>query len=213
MNSNRALVILAACATVLAAGHANAYDAASDFSTASNPNGVWRYGYSIGSGYAYLSFDVASSTSWSSSTYQSLGAPAIWLPAPASLTLNLHPGPDPYSPAILRFTAPASGTYAYAVQFFAGDSGVMNGGVFVNGNTASPLVYFASTNANPGNSGTVLLLAGDTLDVTVGNNGSFFFGTTPVAFSISAVPEPAPAALLLAGLAVLGLCGRYTRRA
>jgi hypothetical protein len=205
MNAKRALVLFSACAAMLVVGQASAYNGAADFSTAANPNGVWRYGYSIGSGYLYRAFDVSNTSTWSSSTYQSLGAPAIWLPALNSTTLNLHPGPDNYSPAILRFTAPANGAYSFAVQFFAGDSGDMNGGVFVNGNTGSPIAYFASTNANPSQSGTVLLQAGDTFDVAVGNNGSFFFGTTPVSFSISAVPEPALAALWLAGLGVLAL--------
>ena len=213
MKAKLLVAVLAGCSALLGPDRACAYNAAADFSTVGNPNGVWSYGYSIGSGYAYLPFNVASSTSWSSSTYQSLGAPAIWLPAPASATLNLHPGPDNYSPAILRFTAPASASYSYAMQFFAGDSGDMNGGVFVNGNTAVPVAFFVSTNANPGNSGTVLLQAGDHFDVAVGNNGSFFFGTTPVALSISAVPEPAQAALLLAGLGLLGVANWRQRRA
>lgn len=205
--SVRALLLAAAAALPMAA---QAYDAAADFSTAVNANGVWSYGYAVGADTpptSFTLFDHGAGWGWDSTTYQSLGAPAIWVNAGnttlygiAPGQMSLHPGEAAYSPAIVRFTAPAAATYNFSVQFFAGDTGDMNGAVFATGSHAHTVDWFSSTNTNPTVIGQIYLQAGDTLDAAVGNNGSFYSGNTGVAFSISAVPEPGAAWMLAAGL-------------
>jgi hypothetical protein len=214
---------LAAGLVLTASAHASpspytipkAYDAAVDFSGAANPNGIWRYGYSTGDSnhYAFSFFDQANGWGWSSTSYQSQGAPAIWKNGSPDMQhgaapgqVSLHPGPNAYSPTIVRFVAPAAGVYQVNVGFFAGDSGVMNGGVFLNDDTLAPLAYFASTDAAPTYSGQLTLALGSVVDVAVGNNGSFNGGNTPVTFTVQAlsVPEATTAWMLGAGLLALG---------
>lgn len=78
-------VVLAAAAAVLPLA-AQAYDATAEFSTTANPAGVWRYGDAVGpsSPYSFTLFDHATGSGWNSTTYQSLGAPALWVNAEAS---------------------------------------------------------------------------------------------------------------------------------
>lgn len=202
---------LAAC---IVATNALAYDATADFSLASNPNSVWSYGYSLNSGsrYAFVPFDTATDTGtgqhWTLSTYRVLNTPSVWKnTAPTQTTdgvapgqISLHAGPDAASTAILRFTAPTDGLYTFDLHFFAGDSGNTQGSVILNGDGNSPWFSFASTNNSPSESGMLGMGTGYTFDVAVDKVGSFYFGNTPVTLSISAVPEPASAALWLAGL-------------
>lgn len=215
--SMRALALAAITAGLPLAAHA--YDATAEFSTTTNANGVWSYGYAVGTDipYSFTLFDHATGAGWDSTTYRVLGAPAIWVNPEATTQygitpgqMSLHPGPDAYSPAILRFTAPTTATYNFSVQFFAGDSGDMNGAVFATGTHAHNVDWFPSTNTDPLLIGQIHLAAGDTLDAAVGNNSSFYSGNTGVAFSISAVPEPGASWLLAAGL--IGMAGWSRRR-
>lgn len=227
------LVSLCLCAGLYTApSEAVIYDAAADFSAVNNPNSVWSYGYSLagGAAYAFTPFDTANNSLtipvWTSSTYRASGAPAIWknltvgMPfgaAPGQLAL--HPGPNPYSPAILRFTAPTTGTYNFTAMFFQGDRGVMNGAVILNNNDVAPMYYIPSTDLTPSFMASVLLLAGNTLDLAVGNNGNFGSGNTPVSFVLSSnavpgtVPEPATYLLLLCGLGLIGFIACQPKRA
>lgn len=209
-------------------GLAQAYDATIEFSTLSNPAGVWQYGYSVGDGaYNFTRFDMpfneGGGVGWRSSTYAASGAPAVWKNASDSALfgvapgqVSLHPGRDPFSPAVLRFVAPTAGDYSFFVQFFEGDSGVMSGSVFVNGNLADPLARFPSTNGNPSTGGSIVMSAGDRFDVAVGNLGSFVEGNTPVqviitsdsapgGFPLRPVPEPQTVLMFAAGLVALAL--------
>ncbi|MES2162933.1 MAG: hypothetical protein V4476_17385 [Pseudomonadota bacterium] len=47
--------------------------------------------------------------------------------------------------AIVRFTAAHTGNYNVVGQFFAGDSGSVNGAIVENNLIGSPLAYFANT--------------------------------------------------------------------
>lgn len=221
-----------ALATMLAVtpwlgAQAETWDAAADFSaTTGNPNVVWSYGYdpAAQAGYQFKGFDqfITSATilAWRDSGYNSLDTPAFFKNLSAG-TVNgtpsgqvaLHPGPVANGDAaILRFSAPEAGAYAVSAQFFAGDSGETDAWVVLNGDFASPLATLGITSVNPGYTNASLWLnAGDTLDFVVGNHGSYFSDTTPLAVQIATVvPEPASAALLAGGL--MGLMGLSRRR-
>jgi hypothetical protein len=217
------------------AAQAVTYDAGLDFQTLSNPAGPWSYGYSPGSTtYSMTLFDttasgnIGSSTyaSWTKAGYISLGTPVIWKNTGASTAygvapgqLALHPGPVANGDqAVLRFTAPTAGRYDYTGIFGAGDSGGTSGSLAFNGDLLNPLISFASTANSPTFSGFVNMLMGQTLDVVVGNNGSYFSDTTPVSFRLEStvvaapVPEPETYAMMLAGLGLLGVMTRRRKQ-
>ena len=205
MMSNHALKAFSLAGMLMVANaHAAGYDAAADFQTLSNPGGVWSYGYSpsAGAGYAMKLFDVASGSAWSMSNYSTLGAPANGV---GTGQLALHPGPAAFADlAILRFTAPTAGTYTVTGQFFAGDSGSMQGLIILNDDAPHPLQAFSSTtDASVFTPLTLSLAAGAHLDFAVGNNGSFLSGSTPLSVQISPVPEPSSYLLMLGGLALM----------
>jgi hypothetical protein len=220
-------IVVVAGLLAASASQAAAYDATIDFQTAANPGAVWSYGYSAGpdTTYTFTAFDKAEGTGWTMAGYNTLGTPAAWVNSSgvtqfgvANGQLSLHPGPVGFGDlAILRFTADHSGDYNVAGQFYAGDIGSMSGAVVKNGQLSSPLQSFASTDDSSTFAFNSLHLnAGQTLDFVVGNNGSFYYGNTPVSVTIqdvSAVPEPETYAMLMAGLGLVGLIARRKRAA
>ena len=175
---------------------ATVWDAASDFTllTTANPNGVWSYGYDPASavGYQFKAFNqfsaaVGSSIIWVDGSYVTLNTPSLYKNLSSSSVvgilpgqISLHPGPTSNGDAaILRFTAPATGSYGVNAQFFAGDTSETDARVVLNGNFNSALQFFGVTSTNPiFSAGALALAAGDTLDFVVGNAGSFFFDST-----------------------------------
>jgi len=217
-----AAVSLAAALTGTTA-QAASYDATADFQTLSNPGSVWSYGYSssAGAGYALTLFDTASASVWSMGGYNTLGTPAAFVNTGASANgvatgqLGLHPGPLANGDvAILRFTAPTAGSYAVTGQFFAGDIGSMQGLIILNDDATHPLQVFGNTtDASVFAPLTLTLAAGAHVDFAVGNNGSFYYGSTPLSVQINStpVPEPSSYALLLGGLGMLGWMAKRRR--
>jgi len=209
------------CLVALTTGSALAdtiWDVNSQFSnTKGNPNGAWSYGWVNNS--AFQLYEITSqggangtSPGWCG-PYN--GVPVIWkntgVPIYAVETgqLSLHPGPDSQM-CVAQWTAPAdwSGSAAIQGQFFPGDSGIMQVGIFKNGDWGSPL-WSASDSGSFNLSEQIV--AGDTIDFGV--YGGFSYGNTPLEATITAVPEPSTFGLLSIGAISLLACAWRRRKA
>ena len=206
------------------------YDAAADFSATTNPNGVWSYGWSLTLGSTF-NLDVATShtdgiDAWDGpfSGAGPNGYPAVGHNSTTStITIGtdqfqpgqlwFHPGPaDQYG--VIRFTAPAAGSYALSTSFVGIDltGTTTDVHVLVNGSSilSGPVDGFGA-GSGPSFSTTLTLSTGDTVNFAVGygSNGYFFDGTgisATLITSLATVPEPGSVVLLslgFAGLAVL----------
>ena len=215
----------------IATASATTYDAFSDFSTAGNPNGPWGYGYGTpGTSYTSLpnataSFFAGDDPGWylsgpfnaplavANRTGAVLTSTTVSVPID---TLFLHPGDDDAQAAIVRFTAPEAGSYAYNVTFARVDT--QNGGGTGVGVTVYdadtvlfarsliPTTYGASVTA----SGSIELLANEVLSFVVDRNGGYFFDSTSFSAQIT-VAEPASLGLLATGLLGIRIARRRRR--
>ena len=207
---------------------AQTYDAAGDFSIASNPNGVWSYGYENSLGgtlnlYTDLAPAGASSNGWIHDI--ALGTPVVRKNFGASADtfadvvlqpgqLMFHPGPnDQYS--IVRFTADHSGVYQLDSSFAplttdgtTTDVHVLENGVSLFDGSVTG-TYNAPTGA-PSFSDSLMLNSGDTVDFAVGYgaNGNFYQDSTALAATLKTAPVPeASTTVSLSLLLALGLGG------
>jgi hypothetical protein len=231
-------LLMAAALAVLFSGVGQAqaaivYDAAADFSIASNPNGVWSYGSFVPStitfapyGSTVTGFIVSDWNAWNPAGGNNV--PAVFKNTGSStetgLTvvlqggqLALHPGSDGTA-SVVRWTAPIAGTYSLSALF----TGVDNGGtttdvhILDNGVSIFDSVVNGYLNSTPPFNNTLTVGAGATIDFVVGfgSDGFYYNDSTALAATlspISAVPEPATLTLL--GIAVAGFaCCNLRRR-
>ena len=226
------LYSLALLASVLGLSRVNAnavvvgqYDIAADFSTSSNPNGAWSYGYSTTLGGslilhasttahpAYTSID-----NWH--TDLGYGVPVILRNSTSVAVTNdtgtivlgagqlaSHSGTSGEF-SVIRFTSPAAGLFNVSGSFLGADlvGTTTDVHILLNGSEvfAGSVLGF-STGSGPSFNSNWSFSAGDTLDFVVGwGNGDFTSDATLISAVITQVPEPGAAAMLaLGGLALV----------
>ena len=204
------------------------YEAAADFSIASNPNGVWSYGYeqSLGSGFQLhtsssnngeglsgveewyspqLSGNFTPYVGYNSNDFDLTDRTRVLL----AHQVFMHPGPASSGNlfSVLRWTAPTAGIYQVAVAF-RGDDFVFptttdvhvleNGSSLFDGGV---YVYGPAASFT----GIVSVKTGDTIDfvVGVGSDGNYTGDTTGIGATISTVPEPSGVLLLAVGVGIV----------
>jgi hypothetical protein len=229
----RAIAFLAVIVGCTGAARATTYDISTDFSTASNPNGVWTYGFSTTLGgtltlYDQPTTDVSGIQNWRSSTVQSSLVPedfnnptggavttctgCIALPAH---TAAFHPGQHGEFSAY-RFTAPSAGIYLLSATFVGIDHGGTDVHILDNG-TEIYSANIATQGDSSSHSETRTLLLGETIDfaVGVGIDGTYYYDSTSIngSLTLSAIPEPEIYALLMAGLGLVGFVARRRKKA
>ncbi len=195
------------------------WDVNADFSNANgNPNDAWSYGW-LNNGVFQLyptpnQLSQDGNPGWFGPLHTAPpwtdGFPQIWKNTSSPLSvvllgqLSLHPGPDGEM-SIARWTAPADcSDTAIQGQFLPGDVGIMQVGIFKNGNWASPLWGASDSGAFDLS---IPVAAGDT--ISFGVYGGFLSGNTPLEATIT-IPEPST--LVLLGIGALSLLGYAWRQ-
>jgi len=211
-----------------AARAATTYDISTDFSTASNPNDVWTYGFSTTLGGILIPY-VQSSTSGGIQAWRSLNAnepvdfnnqtngaiiTCVGCDALPAHTAAFHPGPNGEF-SVYRFTTQIPGTYVLDATFGGLDHGGTDVHILDNGTVIYSADITMGSSIHHSESRTLLL--GETIDfaVGVGTDGSFLFDSTSIngSLTLSAVPEPEIYGLLTAGLGLIGFVARRRKKA
>ncbi len=181
------LTLLLGLGSALSPGGARADDVALGFSATNNPSGSWRYGYSADRGTAFTLFDTHAPDAAGLDVWKKAGTQAtvshngtgvgklvggtVYTPAGG---INLMPGAaDEW--AVVRWTAPATGSYAVNAHFVpralpnagggAAEVALLHGAAVV----FDRWVQFPIGLTTATVTATLVLNAGETLDLTVGN--------------------------------------------
>ncbi len=164
------------------------WDVLADYSTVSNPCGVWSYGYKDNLNSAFI-LETASTTNgeWSSP-----GVASTWHNASTGTYYNIAPGQVAIHPGesgqymTIRWTAPRHGTFAFNVKYFVGDA--------INSTSkeaailhAGQVIFEEPTSTNPTYSTTLTMPAGDTFDVGVGLAADqvYYYGNTGLIMTVT----------------------------
>jgi hypothetical protein len=200
------------------------WDPAVEFSATDNPNGVWAYGWVsyedfVAGGYTLTFFDTT--REWDELNHWGVAEgtePAVlYNPTDAvhafgnnvpPHTMALHPGGSDER-AIIRWTAPESGTFLILGSFFSDGIPTTDLHVLLNGTSLFD-DYLDGAQTKPF-SMQVVAVAGDAIDFAVGFGGNGHNSdSTNFCAQIEAVPEPG--SVLAVGGVLLGLLRFAARR-
>jgi hypothetical protein len=230
----RAYSCLFACAifaVVAASSRAQAatFDISDDFSLATNPTGVWSFGFTTTLGGALTLYDVTSnppdgSQRWTHSVVNAAGAPsdfnnpnafpiitcATCAPLPGN-TAAFHPGQGGEN-SVFRFTNPTNALYNISVTFTAIDDGPTDVYVMRNNGVIFSLPLLTEGSVITHLINLLALAPGETIDFAVGTRGNFLFDSVAIDATITsvnpnAVPLPPAVALFATGFGMIGLLG------
>lgn len=184
-------------------------DLATEFSTNSNPNGLWSYGYSTTLGgpmtlHASRGFDAGIeiwyTDLWLNQPSVSHNPTAGWVTNNTGTIalqpgqLSFHPGPNGEY-GLIRFTAPTNGDYQIVAAFSGADTHGTTTDVFLMQN-GSPffggLVNGFGAGSGPAFQTNLTLRAGDHLDFAVryGSNQEFSYDSTGLSAQITLMTSP-----------------------
>ena len=205
-----ALVLTVGLAIVVSVSSALGYDAATEFSITSNPNGVWSYGWSTNLGSAFHLYIYASTFAtnaldmWSrTSTNVSPYLPGlmhngttntITVPSARQVLqagqLAEHPGPNgEYS--LVRWTALSAGSFSITSSFVGLDLDGVSTDVHVLRNNTAIFNGSVSGHVVPTAFATNIVLGiGDTIDFAVGYGSNHTYYDDLTGLSATVVPEP-----------------------
>ena len=216
MKATQVKLLLALLAGVVTAQAQMVWSLAADFSSDTNPTGAWSYGAAATPGDTFVIFTVTGSggptNNWSNGNFPYVifntdAAPyAVGTVVFPGLTAILHPASDGTN-AVVRWTAPAAGSYAVIAAFASADifgattdAHVLLNGVDLGNGSVTLNTGFAYSNLS------LTLAQGATLDFSVGTGGNGYFNDSTaltVMITPASIPEPATTLSLALGLALL----------
>jgi hypothetical protein len=187
-----------------------AFNLASDFSVASNPNGPYTYGSTPTLGGTFTPYTASLTDGngiavwYTPSTFNIPGvahnttANDYTSPPSSIRPFQLVSHPDfGTNESVIRFTVPASGLYTISAAYEGESNSGTSTDVYIlrNSNTVSPLFSGSVNGYRAGgpsySSGTLSWLLGDQIDfVVTSRNGDAFNDSTAIAATITQVPEP-----------------------
>jgi len=174
-------------------------DLANDWSSTTNPNGAWSYGWEASPGQAFNLYDVCDTSIFEGSPIwysSSLGGhpPEVWKNTGSGSynyvqpgEVSLHPGsPDSGGQfSVVRWTSPLAGNVSINGYFGAGDIGMMSYFIYKN-STTPPIFELDNTYADGNFTLTDNISPGDTLDFMIGEG--YGYGSTPLHATITVTP-------------------------
>lgn len=230
----RTCILLMCCVTFAAVCAANGdmvWNAASDFSAANNPNGVWTYGYmrsdftgfTAYSTMGYSNKDVGENPEWHSPDVNGVNPPYVFKNVNGSSAMGtglgqigMHPGNNDGRDgevSVVRWTAPSevNGEVRISGAFLIGGGGSMDIAVRKGDD-----VLWQGLGSGAFDLQDVDVLPGETIDFAVFAKTNLFYGgntTLDAGTQITYAPAviPAPGAVLL-GTVGMGLIGWLKRR-